>query len=316
MGEVVEAEHVALKKTVVVKVLLAELAAEEQVVDRMRLEAQALARLRSPHIVEVSHFAVTGDGRPFIVMERLIGRTLHDELKERRVMPWPEAVSWTIQMLDGLAVAHRAGLVHRDVKLANLFLCDAEEPGGSRTLKVLDFGVAKVVEAADGQGPAPLMFPTQDGVLVGTPRFISPEQVLAKKVDARADIYAAGLVLYSLAAGRGPFDEVRSFAELAKAHLEKPAPSLASVAPQEIPPALDEAVKRALAKSPGDRFATAEELASVLRRLLEDAGPDPWTKTETLGKGGGEASLSPAVVVASALVFAAVGAAAVLWLQR
>ena len=220
MGEILEAEHVALKTRVVVKLLHAQFVGHPGLMDRMRLEAQTLAQLAPhPNLVMVHDFGATPAGRTYLVMERLYGRTLAEELDARGSIPIAEAIEMVRQVLCGLSAAHRAGIVHRDVKLENLFLCDANGQI-PRTVKVLDFGIAKVLSRARC-APAPISFPTEEGVVVGTPRFLSPEQANNQPVDQRADLYAAGAVLYTLVAGRGPFDDAGSVTDLAKAHVAR-----------------------------------------------------------------------------------------------
>jgi serine/threonine protein kinase len=203
MGAVYLCEHRALGTKVVVKVLHADLASQKDIVERVRIEAQAQAKLRSPHILVCSDFGVNGSGSPYLVTEHLDGRTLKEEIDARGPLPVSEAISFAIELLKGLAVAHKAGLVHRDVKPSNLFVATTET---GRVLKILDFGIAKVLAQRTDDAPAPSPFPTAEGVMVGTPRFCSPEQALAKPVDHRSDLYSASLVLYSMLTGRGPFE--------------------------------------------------------------------------------------------------------------
>jgi serine/threonine-protein kinase len=290
MGEVVEAEHLALRKRVVVKLLHRELAHDVRFADRLRVEAQALAAVSSPHVVSVTDLGVTLAGRAYLVMERLHGRTLREELDARGPIPLGEAIGITRQVLAGLGAAHRLGIVHRDVKLDNVFLC---APGELRApiVKVLDFGIAKVLQAEASPLPGP-HYPTEEGLLVGSPRTVSPEQARFQKVDARTDVYAAGLLLYTLVAGRGPFlhDNVL---DLLNAHIrEAPAPP-SRVAAQRIPPDLDRAILKALAKRPEHRFQSAELFAEELGRIADAlagmAGPrsgapgagEPWRRGET-----------------------------------
>lgn len=263
---VYEAEHLTLGKVVAVKVLDAALANKERWTERVRVEAQALGRLRSAHIVDVSDFGHTVEGRPFFVMERLFGGTLATELRRRRFFPPEEAIDLLQQVLRGLAVAHRAGLVHRDLKLENLFLCT--DLDGQRVLKIVDFGIAKVLPGASAAEPPALC--TQDGDVLGTPRFLAPEQAMGRQVDPRADIYGAGLVLYELLTGKDPFHDIRDLPTLLLAHASREPPRPSSVAPQPITQALDDVVLRALSKRPGDRYETAEEFAAALSRVLED----------------------------------------------
>lgn len=263
MGEVVEAEHRALGKRVVVKLLHRDLAARADLVDRMRVEAQTLARLAHPNLVAVTDFGETVDGRPYFVMERLVGCTFREELAARGALPPAEAADYVVQALRGVAAAHAVGVIHRDLKLENLFLCE----GAPRTVKVLDFGIAKVLTTAADGAPDPLAFPTQSTQAVGSPRFLSPEQARREPVDERADVYGMGLVLYALVAGRGPFDHHRSVADILVAHaVETPQPPSA-LAPQPLPAALDALVLRALEKDPAARFQSANELAEALAAL-------------------------------------------------
>jgi serine/threonine-protein kinase len=272
MGQVFLAEHVALGAKVVVKLLHAELADKTTLVDRLRLEAQACARLNHPNIVRVTDFDRTRDGRPFFVMEYLPGRSLRDEVDARGgFLTVADAIDVVRQALLGLGAAHAVGLVHRDIKLDNLFLCDPM-PNAPRLVKILDFGVAKVVDGAS-DAPAPLMVPTGTGVVVGTPRFFAPEQARGKPLDHRADIYAMGLVLYTLVSGRGPFDEATNITEMAKAHVFKQPEPPSRYAKQPVPDQLDAIVLRAIAKLPEQRFQSAAEFAAMLDRVVAAAAP-------------------------------------------
>lgn len=265
MGEVYEVEHEIVGRLMVAKVLRAELAHDTAIADRMRVEAQALAALSHPNIVSVTDFARTSDGRPFYVMEQLDGRTLGEEFRSRGAFPVDDAIGVVRQILAGLAAAHQLGLVHRDIKLDNVFL--HQTASGERIVKLLDFGVAKVLAGRDSRAPAPPTLPTADGAIVGTPRYVSPEQVLGKGIDHRADIYATGLVLYTLVCGRGPFDDVRKQEDFFIAHLgdEPPAPS--DVSRQSLPHELDAAILRAIRKNPADRFQSAIEFSAALDKI-------------------------------------------------
>jgi serine/threonine-protein kinase len=278
MGEVFLAEHRELGREFVVKVLHEELARDAQLVDRMRVEAQALGRLNHPNVVAVMGFGATQDQRPYLVMERLKGRTLEEELRARGRLPLFEAVDLMRQLLLGLEAAHSIGLVHRDIKPANLFLCGA--PAGGRELKVLDFGVARVLPNAPTGAPQPLTLETEVGVLMGTPRFASPEAALGLRVDTRADIYSAALVFYVMLAGRGPFDHVESTAFMLAAHAhDEPAPP-SRFAEELIPAAVDQLVLRGLRKDPEQRFQTALEFRTELERAAHNV-PRPINSATT-----------------------------------
>jgi serine/threonine-protein kinase len=227
-------------------------------------------------VVAVLDRGVTAEGRPYLVLERLEGRTLRAELAARGPLPAAEALGLAVQALDGLAAIHAAGVVHRDVKLTNLFVCDARSVHG-RVLKLLDLGVAKVL--AEGK-PAPLSVPTAEGFSMGTPRFFSPEQATGAALDARADVYAMGLVLYALLTGHAPFEHIQDVAAMLEAHATRdpPAPSDALGAPLD--PRIDEAVMRALSKSPDHRFPSAQAFAAALRTLAPgEAHPAGVAKT-------------------------------------
>lgn len=271
MGEVYLVEHRELGKRFVAKILHKRFGSDPFLVDRMRVEAEALGCLNHPNIVKVTGFDKTEQGRPFIVMELLRGRTLANELTIRRSIPPMESIGYAREALSALSAAHGAGIIHRDMKPENLFLHDP--PGGQRVVKVLDFGVARVMPGASGDSPRPLANPTETGVVVGTPRFVSPEGAIGRRVDARADIYSLGLILYEMLAGRGPFDHIGSDELVLTAHAtDQPEPP-SRYAERPIPPELDWAVMKALDKDPSQRFSSADEfdqaLAAIAKRLAE-----------------------------------------------
>ena len=268
MGEVVLAEHIGLGKRVVVKLLHKHFADDPALGRRMQIEARSLAALTSPHIVQVIDFGQSVQGRTYIVMERLIGRTLAAEIQERGALPFLEAIDYVVQVLAGLEAAHAMGIIHRDIKPDNIFLCDAtrESP---RIIKILDFGVAKILSVATEIGrPAFPHVVTTEGEVVGTPRVIAPEQARGKPVDARTDVYATGLLLYSLVVGRGPFAHLRNPLDLLKANATVLPVPPSQMASQHLPPGLDAAILRALEKLPEHRFQSTGDFANELRRVL------------------------------------------------
>lgn len=283
MGDVVEAEHVALGKRVVVKLLQERHANRPDYIDRMRIEAQALAKITHPNLVQVTDFGQTAHGRTFLVMERLRGRNLREELDQRKFLPVLEAMNIVRQSLQGLAAAHDAGIVHRDVKLENLFLCDSTT--NRRAVKVLDFGVAKVIGITGDNTPLPLAFPTAEGVAMGTPRYFSPEQARGREVDWRTDVYASGIVLYTLVTGKGPFDHHTTLLELTRAHAFETPETPSSIAPQFVPPELDAAILKALAKEPIDRFPTAFSFAVELERISAKLSAEQRNQTAPIPAG-------------------------------
>ncbi len=267
-GLVLEAQHVALGTIVVVKLLHKLFVGRPDLVDRLRLEAQAMSRLRSPHLTVCTDLAETPEGRPFLVLERLYGQTVADELRLRGVLPVEEAIEIARQTLAGLSVVHDAGIVHRDVKPENIFLC---QDGARRLVKILDFGVAKVLAgASEADAPRPLTYPTEEGVSIGTPKSFSPEQARGAAVDARTDVYAVGVLLYTLVTGKGPFGDVAGLVNIMTAHVFTVPPPPSERAPQPIPPALDAAVMRALSKRKEDRFASAQDFSAALALVPAD----------------------------------------------
>ncbi|WP_437305275.1 serine/threonine-protein kinase [Sorangium sp. So ce388] len=258
MGEVYEVEHVELGRRFAVKLLHRSHAGRLDLSARMRAEARSIARLRHRSLPEVFDLGATEGGRPYFAMELLEGRDLRTELARLGVVAVPTALGLVLQALSALSLAHAAGIVHRDLKLENLFLCD------DGTLKVLDFGVAKLLH--DGASL------TAPDAIIGTPRTMAPEQCAAQPIDPRADIYAMGLVLYELVAGRGPFDELRGRRDaLRLAHCEREPPPPSRLAPQPIPAALERLILRAIAKAPEHRFQTAADMEAAVRRLYEGA---------------------------------------------
>jgi len=299
MGEVVEAEDVLLRKPVAVKVIRQQYARDPGFADRLRLEAQAVAAVaaRSPHVVSALDLGQAPDGRAYVVFERLTGCTLRDELRARKYLPPAEAIALMQQLLDGLAAAHDAGVIHRDIKHENVYLCDGARAGGERVLKILDFGLAKVIDPSAAGAPTPLALPTAKGMIVGTPRFVAPEQVLGQSIDHRADLYSAGIVLYMLLAGRDPFHHHREMFDILAAQVKEIPKPPSMQAEQPIPEALDRIVLRALAKAPEDRFPDARAFAAALAQV--DLTPSPaarqrWPATERVDLRVFQAQSSPA----------------------
>ncbi len=264
MGEVFLARERESGTEVVVKVLLPELGDSPRLVERLRLEARALGALDHPNIVRVFVSGETAEGLPFLALECLTGSTLAEELRADRHPALRGALNDVVQVLSGLAAAHGLGLVHRDVKPSNVFA--HRDPERGRVMKLLDFGVVKVL---GDRGPMSMAALTTAGFSIGTPRYMSPEQARAGKIDARSDVYSVGLLLYRLVCGRGPFDDCRRDVEIVKAHLrQKPRPP-SVYARHPLPPALDATILKALEKKPADRFQSAAELSTALQAIAD-----------------------------------------------
>jgi len=259
MATVWRASDSVLTRPVAVKVLHAHLAADPEFVARFRREAVAAARLAHPAIVAIYD---TCDDPEAIVMELVEGRTLREELDHRGFLPPAEAVAVASSICQALEVAHKAGIVHRDVKPANVLLSD----GGQ--LKVADFGIAKAAKAG-GEDDLPDL--TAIGRMVGTAKYLAPEQVSGGEIDARTDVYAVGAVLYELLCGRAPFTGDNDLA-VATARLHGPPPRPRSVL-RTVPEALDGIVMKALSTEPDRRHASAGELWADLQSCRLDDEP-------------------------------------------
>ena len=280
MGSVYEVEHVELGKRFVLKALLRELARREDLVARLRNEWRALARLHHANIVTVTDAGTSGTGVPFYVMERLDGHTLAVHLRQKRRLHVLEAVAISIQVLEALSAAHDIGIIHRDVKPANIFLA-----GGVAAVKLLDFGVAKI---ADATGVV-----TARGLAVGTPRYMSPEQARGERVDGRSDVYATGLILFEMIAGAGPFDDARDANELLLAHLARQAPALSSFV-LGVAPELDRISASMLAKDCRARPLHARLIAEQLRQFVARHESVPASDARTSRANYGAATAVPA----------------------
>jgi serine/threonine protein kinase len=272
MGLVFQAEDPRLQRPVALKVMRPDLAASPRSRERFLREARAAAALRDDHVVTV--YQVDEDwGVPFLAMELLEGETLEARLRREGPLPLAEVLRLGREAAEGLAAAHGRGLVHRDVKPANIWLEDrsrkrpacelAPEPASEThaatgcRVKLLDFGLAR---AASGSDPG-----TQPGVIVGTPQYMAPEQARGEAVDARSDLFSLGCVLYDLATGQPPFRGKDTLAVLSALATEQPLPPH-ELRP-ELPPALSDLVMRLLAKNPAGRPPDAEVVARSLRAL-------------------------------------------------
>lgn len=259
MGHVVAARHELLGHEVAIKVIKREVAKRHEMVERFVREARTMASLQHDNIVRALDCGTLPDGTPYVVMELLSGRTLREELHRRGALPIEEAVDFVIQACDGLAAAHAQGIVHRDLKPSNLFLTGA-------TVKILDFGISKLPKATEHE-----LSLTDTSVVLGSPSYMSPEQVrLSKAVDERADIWGLGVVLYTLLTGELPFEAEGFSAICAAVVADTPVP-LRGRRP-EVPEGLAAVVGRCLEKSAEWRFKDAPSLARALSLFASDRG--------------------------------------------
>ena len=266
MGMVFKARHRRLKRVVALKLLPPSMARDESAVLRFRREAKAAAKLSHRNVVAVLD-ADEHRGLHFLVMEYVEGRDLSRVVRELGPLPIPQAVDCIVQAARGLKAASEAGVVHRDIKPSNLLL----EPGG--TVKILDMGLARLDDTKGllGAGGAePDAGLTQSNLLMGTVDYMSPEQAFnPKHADHRSDIYSLGCTLHFLLTGRPPYSADTLVARLI-AHREQPIPVLSAARP-DVPKTLDDLLERMLAKAPGDRISSLDELIIA----LGDTGAPP-----------------------------------------
>lgn len=252
MGSVYFGRHLALGRSVAIKVLDADEQEWSWAVARFMREARLAAKVRHRNIVDVYDFGSTPDGVVYIVMEALLGRDLRAIIKHNR-LSWTWTRYLMRQICDGVEAIHRAGVVHRDLKASNCFYVEQ-----SSVVKVLDFGIA-INEQVSQDDPK--------RTIVGTPEYMAPEQIRGAPTDRRADVYAGGILLCEMLTGRTPFAG-RTAEQVFDQHLHAPVPRLASLAPDlSAPSGLDAVLARALAKEPRKRFQSMRELAAAIERI-------------------------------------------------
>jgi serine/threonine-protein kinase len=257
MGSVYVGVHDTLFRKVAIKVILPELAASPQLVERFVDEARQVSRLGHPALVQVFDFGTTPDGQRYSIMELLEGGDLQKTLERTGPFPAERAARIGADIADALAVVHAAGIVHRDLKPENLFL--AKGPGGEQ-VKILDFGIAKLLGMDD-----PGSRRTMVGAVIGTPAYLSPEQAKnSAGVDARCDQYSLGVVLYELLSGTLPFAGASTY-ELLTMHATQPPPPLRERAPG-VPPELEAVAKQSLAKQAERRYPDAVTMAAAIEQ--------------------------------------------------
>jgi serine/threonine-protein kinase len=306
MGVVYAALHTLLDRPAAVKVLHARLLVDNETVTRFFNEARAAAVIRHPGVVEIYEFGRTDDGAAFIVMELLQGETLRARI-DRGPMTWGTALGLVRQIACALGAAHAKGIVHRDLKPDNIFLVPDPEVVGGERIKLLDFGIAKLAGSSAGQNR------TRTGAVIGTPTYMAPEQCRGVAVDARADLYSLGCILFELCAGRPPFGS-QATGDMVAAHIQEPPPAISSLV-NGVPQELDALAQRMLAKVPADRVQTTDELIRLINTAksaisqIARAGSHPAlapagslldipASTDHDGPGGGE--VAPTTTLSSA----------------
>jgi len=250
MGTVYRARDLELEQDVAIKTLRSEFLADDSILERFKSEIRLTYRITHRNVVRTHYFGEWG-GAYYLTMEFVEGVTLRQLMDTRGRLSVPSTLAIGTQLAESLAVAHEQGVIHRDIKPQNLLL----DPDG--VLKVMDFGIARLAERTSNI--------TEVGLVVGTPAYASPEQLLADEVDARSDLYSTGLVLYECLTGRLPFEAKSAIALISKVLTEVPVPP-AQVNP-EIPSALSSLVLKLMARAPEDRVQSARELAKQLAEL-------------------------------------------------
>jgi len=260
---VYRANQTAMSRLVAVKILHPKLTNRKDLVSRFRREAKAMSHLSHPNTVKVLLYGELEDGSLYIVMEHLEGKNLNQTVRSEGPMAFERALPILIQVCGALEEAHRAGIVHRDLKPENIFLCNQ---GGLKDFpNVLDFGLAKVTEREMRPGSIIL---TQEGMVFGTPEFMSPEQAQGKPLTPASDIYSLAVILYELLTGKLPFD-ARTPIEFLQLHVTaRPIPLSERVPGKTFAAGLGEVMSRALAKKPEDRYQSAADFAAALKSFV------------------------------------------------
>ena len=299
MGSVWLVDHLALHTQVVVKFIATNLQTNKDAISRFEREAASASQVKSPHVVQILDHGVSDAGMPFIVMELLEGRDLAAHLEEFGRIPVDDASEIVAQLCRALTRAHDRGIVHRDIKPHNIFLCDAG--GGELFVKLLDFGIAKgaTVEKLDES--------TKTGTMVASPYYMSPEKLIgAKDIDFRTDLWSTAVVAFEAMTGTRPFEGETIGALALRIHTE--VPPKASSRCDAINAATDAWFERAFQRKPGDRFASAREMADALvvavtgdssRTSMTSSGSGvaPVRTSMTLAKTVADSSSSPSIQV-------------------
>jgi len=264
MGRVYLAEHTLLGRKVALKRLRSEFSGNREAVKRFFGEARAVNRIAHENIIEITDFHDDGDAGSYYIMELLEGDTLEEVHERDGVLPLERVIPIAVQVASALKAVHRAGIVHRDLKPENIFL--TVDRDGTDFVKLLDFGVAKLT----AEDSSISLNSTQQGAILGTPEYMSPEQASGKDIDERSDIYSLGVILFEMVTGGRPF-EADNFGELVVKHVTYPipAPSEWPGRPYAIPVELEQMIMGCLAKQPQDRLGSMSEIELGLRALLE-----------------------------------------------
>jgi eukaryotic-like serine/threonine-protein kinase len=267
-GAVYRGVQLATGRKVALKLLHPEMTKDENLVSRFRREGMVLCNLRDAHTITTYDFDQTNDGTLYIAMELLEGKSLHQVFHEQAPLEWKRVFKILIEMCSSLAEAHAQGIVHRDLKPENVYL--ETRPGNPEFVKILDFGIAKVMRGDSIDPQSPQL--TATGQTLGTLEYMSPEQLMGKQLDGRSDVYALGVVAYEMITGGLPFPDAKGPAGLITAQLKQtPQPPSARLPKANLPPAADRAILKALEKDKNNRHADVTAMAAALQEVLDIA---------------------------------------------
>ena len=283
MGVVHLGEHLELKTRVAIKLLQPKLASDSTARARFLREARLAASIEGEHSARIHDVGTDDEGRPYMVMEHLVGETADARLVREGKIPLQEAATIVMQLLDAVSEAHAKGLVHRDLKPGNVFL--TERTGEATWVKVVDFGISKATFPEHG-GSSPSLTLTEPRTLLGSPEYMSPEQLRdSASVDARSDIWACGIVLFELLSGKVPF-EAPTLADLYVRIVSGTPRTLADVGVSGVPAAITRLIERCLRKAKEERPQSAYEVAVALAPFATDSAKNllprirAWCKSE------------------------------------
>jgi serine/threonine-protein kinase len=272
MGAVFEAEHLALGRSVAVKVLHATQATKKDAIRRFQQEARAAGAIGHPNICGVTDLGTLDDGSPYMVMERLVGETLADRVTVERGLPFEDVIDILVQVLSGLVAAHEQRIVHRDIKPENIFL--TARVGCPPVAKLLDFGVSKMTGEPPAGGHQDDLTLTRTGMVMGTPYYMAPEQARGERdIDARVDLYACGVIMYETLTGKRPFTASNYNALLVQILTGTPRP--ATDLRPALPASFAAVIDKAMARRREDRYADAAEFQKDLKRLRDRHNAPP-----------------------------------------
>ncbi|HEY4244329.1 MAG TPA: protein kinase [Kofleriaceae bacterium] len=267
-GAVYRGTQLATGRKVALKLLHPEMTKDENLVARFRREGMVLCNLRDAHTITTYDFDQTADGTLYIAMELLEGKSLHQTFHDEAPLEWKRVFKILTEMCSSLAEAHAQGIVHRDLKPENIYL--ELRPGNPEFVKILDFGIAKVMrgEGIDPQSPQL----TATGQTLGTLEYMSPEQLMGKQLDGRSDVYALGVVAYEMITARLPFPDAKGPAGLITAQLKQtPQPPSVAYPKSNLPPAGDKVILKCLEKAKENRFPDVTALANALQEVIAEA---------------------------------------------